>query len=641
MTPIFGVFDLNHQSYSQEYLQAMGHALKFGNSAITKIWNGPAVSLGYCDFQDREQAPALFTHQPSGVTVVADVFLDNRPEILAALSLSDGHDSQLIALAYLQWGSDFLAHLDGDFSFVLWDPNLCTLICARDRFGVRPLVYSFVPGKTLFIASHTAALLAMPEFKPTINEHFVAGILADLWESAEQSPFNEVLRLPPGHSLVIEQGGEPRLSCYWSPQQLPELNLPNDSDYSEKFSKLLLDATLRRTDPRVQVGVELSGGLDSPSVICAAQQAASTIGAKPLHAFSHVLEEKDRGRVKPFLDEQAISEDVCRFLSGITYHPVSTSTKDLCQSIDEFYQLEGVPHVHTYSLHCDILLQCAKEQGVKIMLSGAGGNQAASHTAGNIFTELAHRGDLRTLWQEARLQTDNNKFHLGKLIIRSFLSAHFPRFNCLLHKYFASKSLARIWHLQSQIMQSSFAAQQLIDTRIKSRWDYEPIYRTVASQEALLLAAPIFVSRLEHTWLAGARFGIEYRYPLLDRRLIEFILATPAKQKHKNGIGRYLMRTFLGEHGPEGIAWRTVNKAASLTIPSVYSQLKTSRENLVAQVESMRAVPAITSRINLKLVLDIINKIDDTVEQVNAYEQLMLKKALLIAPFLKEHGTAL
>ena len=98
------------------------------------------------------------------------------------------------------------------------------------------------------------------------------------------------------------------------------------------------------------------------------------------------------------------------------------------------------------------------------------------------------------------------------------------------------------------------------------------------------------------------------------------------------------MRTFLDRHGPKGMAWRVVNKAASVTIPSVYSQLKTSKASMLAQIEVMRGSSAITSRIDIDKLLEIIEKIDETVENINGYEQLLLKKAFLLAPFLRQYG---
>ena len=633
---------LQGQPAAANLLVAMGSGLKFGTNAIPHIWQSVAVGLGYCSPNGTEQTPALYIDELSGIAVVADVFIDNRTELALALGfaepLAQAPDSKLIVLAYLKWGRDFIQHLDGDFSFVLWDPHNNVLLCARDRFGVRPFIYTVTADRLFAFASHPSGLLALPELHPELNDHFVAAMLADIWDSVDESPFKEMWRLPPGHMLVVDQNGQLDLTCYWSPQALPERHYQNESDYAEEFNALLLDATKRRTDPVLQLGVELSGGLDSPSIICAAQQAITSGGGQPLHAFSHVLSDKDRGRVKPFLDEQSLSEDVCRFLGGIAYHPVSTAEKDLVLAIDEFYRAEGVPHIHTYSLHCDILLQRASEQGVKIMLSGAGGNQAASYQASGILVELARRGQFNRLWREAGIQAQQRMIASVMLVGRTVINAWLPRLEFFLRQKLGKISTAQKMHQDSQILQNNYAQQQHIQQRIAHRWGGLPTYTSVATQQALLLASPIFVSRLEHTWAAGARFGIEYRYPLLDRRLVEFILATPPIQKYKNGVGRYLMRTFLDRHGPKGMAWRVVNKAASVTIPSVYSQLKTSKASMLAQIEVMRGSSAITSRIDIDKLLEIIEKIDETVENINGYEQLLLKKAFLLAPFLRQYG---
>ena len=172
-------------------------------------------------------------------------------------------DTEVLINAWLAYGDDFIDCLEGMFAFALWDRREKVLLCARDRFGEKPLHYTVQQGR-LYFASEITALKRAPGLKFTVSRKSLAQYLAYEYVPTPQSIYKEVHKLPPAHFLRIRDG-DVQLGRYW---RMP-LSRPAEkaeSVLTEELYHLLEQAVRRRLISDVPLGVFLSGGIDSSIV---------------------------------------------------------------------------------------------------------------------------------------------------------------------------------------------------------------------------------------------------------------------------------------------------------------------------------------------------------------------------------------
>jgi len=123
-------------------------------------------------------------------------------------------DTETILHLYEEYGRDSVSRLRGMFAFAIWDERRRRLFAARDRLGIKPFYYLSTAGLFLF-ASEIKALLAYPGVRAALNQAAIPEYLAFGYLSGEESMFSGILKLAPGHTLELEQGGRPRIERYW------------------------------------------------------------------------------------------------------------------------------------------------------------------------------------------------------------------------------------------------------------------------------------------------------------------------------------------------------------------------------------------------------------------------------------------
>ena len=167
-------------------------------------------------------------------------------------------DTETVLAAYDRYGDDFLVQLRGMFAFALWDQRRCRLLCARDRFGIKPFYYAIIDDR-LYFASEAKALVP---FLPSIETD--AGALAEYltfqYTIGEQTLFRGIKQLLPGQMLVVQNGGV-EVRRYWD----VEYNIDFDHTatyFVRRFQELMQDSIEVHMRSDVPVGSYLSGGVE-------------------------------------------------------------------------------------------------------------------------------------------------------------------------------------------------------------------------------------------------------------------------------------------------------------------------------------------------------------------------------------------
>ena len=510
-------------------------------------WTGGEVGFGCRDVaapgQGRAESSLRFDRE-AGLAVAADARLDDRDALCDALGVRRAEraalpDGDLILRAWRRWGRRCPDHLLGDYAFAVWDAGRRTLFCARDHAGAKPLYYSLTARSFVF-ASTVEAVLAAPGVSGALDETTVAESLTRIrLFTTTRTFFRAVRKAPPGHALTVEDaspGLAPRVRVerYWRPEELAlRLRPVSDAACAEE----LLDLCARAVESRLRggpVGVHLSGGLDSSSVAVLAARGLRRRGRQPPPAFSWLPPLRGSAPSEGHAPEYARIDAVCARERLRVFHCQSLEVEDVVSAMrrDGAYPLA----VSTEEAVC----RRAKEQGVRVLLSGLGGDEGVSFSGRGYCEHLLLGGQWRKLAAEGRACGK----HPVRLLARTVLGLAHPR---------VPREVARLLRPRPSPYRGG---RWLIDPAFARRVKPPPVKKGSAGvRRAQLLRLRKVSGRIEGEAASGARHGIDYRYPLLDRRLLEFALGLPPEQFRRGRWSRWLMRYATAPLLPPDVRW--------------------------------------------------------------------------------------
>lgn len=496
-----------------------------------------------------------------GLAAVADVRLDDRPGLCDALGVQRQEragiaDGALVLKAYARWGQGCATHLLGDYALAVWDANARTLFCARDHIGAKPFYYAQTPGGFAF-ASTVEGVLAAPGVADDVDERSVAEHLTGIaLLSKTRTFFRSVRKLPPGHTLVVDCAEAPcRVAAparYWQPEQVPRLPPATDDQYAEEFLALYSQAVadrLRGPDP---IGVHVSGGLDSSSVAALAAQQLRCQGRPPPLAFSWLPNLAGRPPKPVHAKGYALVAAVAA-KAGVRVRHCTTTADDVVALLRQDGLFPGA------TLGSEEAVQrAAAAQGVRVMLSGWGGDEVASFNGRGTLEHLLLRGH----WWRLAVACRASGTGPWRLLLDHVLPLIAPAL---------MRELRRLRRGKPTRARRGFA-EASFRSRLRPR--PEPVLRYLDPRRAQLqlLDSPHLTRGFEEWAAAGARRGIEYRYPLLDRRVLEFVLGLPPDQFAHGGRSRLLMRRALRTVLPPEVCWH-VSKADPAVADAVQDAL--------------------------------------------------------------------
>ena len=555
-------------------LQAMQAALAdYGSACVA--WRAGDAAFG-CRGADDE--PRHHVDARAGLVAFADARIDDREGLTAALGIAPAErraltDAALILRAFARWGADCPRHLLGDYAFAVWDTRKRVLFCARDHIGARPLYYAHENGRFAF-ASAVEALLAIADMPDALDETMVATHLGSTRCSDTRTFFQAVRKLPPGHTLTVEASprgwaaARMRVARHWFPEQAPLARPASDDTFIEQFLHLYGQAVRDRC-ANGPVGAHLSGGLDSSSIAVLAARELRRQGRPPPLALTWL---PDCGGAAPkpaHAPEYALVDAVCRQEELQVCHG-APSTEDLLALLS----LDGtLPNVHVH-VNEEIAQRNAQARGVKVLLSGWGGDECVSYTGSGHWQQLLLSGRWRRLAAERRAA--------NRPLLRFLAGVALP----LLSPYLP---MALRQLRMGESMRPGWCIDPTFARRVKPL--AAPVARKIGVRRTQLwrLRQGHLTWRIEGWAASGARRGIEYRYPLLDRRLLEFALGLPPEWFLRGKWSRWLMRHGLRTVLPPEVCWHRSKNDPARSEPLIEAwcaALPTIRRRLAASTPS-------------------------------------------------------
>ena len=453
-------------------------------------------------------------------------------------------DCELVARAWARWGRDCPRRLLGEYAFALWDQRARTLFCARDAAGVQPLYYALTPRLFAF-ASTMDAVLAAPGVSDALDE---AAVVTHLTRGGSLPPahtfFGAVRRLPPGHALAFE-GDAPRLLRWWRPEDAEPVRFGGDDEYAEAFRERYARAVADRLRGPGRVGVHLSGGLDSSSVAVLAARELRRQGRPAPPAFTW-LPPPPAGRPLTLaeLEDYGVLEAVCRRENLPLVHRPLRDAAAFVALLQRDRLREGGGGAPMLE---EPVQRLAAEQGVRVMLSGWGGDEGISFNGRGYYPGLLRAGRLGRLRREAAAI---DRRPLGLVIGSALLPLVHPR----------AREVVRMLRRGEWFVPPRPFVHPALARRVKALPAHPCRETGVRAAQLMLLERGHLSGRMEGWAASGARHGLEYRYPLLDRRVIEFALGLPPEQYVRGRWGRWLMRYALQPLLPRSLCWRSTEE---------------------------------------------------------------------------------
>lgn len=507
------------------------------SSALREAGLGPVgASRAFGNFVFAQgEATGSGIAEADGVVVLADARIDAREDLLAALDQSElsslPSDAEFILAAWRKWGEACPQHLLGDYAFVVFDRSSGQLFCARDHVGARPFYFAEGSG-WIACASDPAILLALPGVDDRLDDDVALTRLIDRRFVAEERTWHRGIRkLPGGHAMTVSPEGL-RKWRYWKPGPRGRIRLPTPEHYACELRRRVELAVEDRLRDAQQIGLHLSGGLDSTAIAAIAVPRLRATGAAEPVGFSWHREDVDA----PQESEPAWSESVKRALN-IDLHSAVPDVETLYALI----RRDCTRHPDPRNLLNELPVQRAAQRlGVDVILSGWGGDQGASFEGRGYPMELLAKGRWIALWRSLDGPSVLDRARQFARVARGLVGETVRQSDEALEGYASDALRRRAQILHHRTVRKKSVARTLCD-----------LFELGAIQ-----------SRLD-TWAAsGARHGIEYRYPLLDRRVLEFVYSIPSDLFVHKGQPRWLMRAAMDDLLPE-----TVKKHAGKTEP--------------------------------------------------------------------------
>ncbi|MRN56318.1 asparagine synthase-related protein [Paenibacillus monticola] len=556
MSAIAGVFHLQQHILDPEQGLQLMQELKRYPADETSVWQKKGIFFG-CHAQWitpqslNESLP--FYDAERGLAITADAIIDNRGELFQQLQVpyedrESIPDSLLILLAYEKWGDQTPVHLVGDFAFMIWDERKGTLFGARDFSGSRTLYFHRSAGLFSF-CTVIHPLLTLQGVSKQLNEQWASEFLAiegrmdtlNCFSSAYQS----IEQLPPGHWVSITN--EKIVFSQYYTLHTPKLRLSSNGEYEEAFREVVGQAVRDRLRTHLAVGANLSGGLDSGSVVSFAAEELHR-RRQPLHTFSSYPVDTftDFNLSNRVADERPFIQETIDHVGNIEPNFLNFPELSPYSEIDEWLDIMEMPYKfieNSYWLKG--IFEQAQMKGIGVLLSGQRGNWSISWgTALDYQAKLIRELHWPSFYQEYR-QYNQSMNADRKKVLQIVSKKVFPSLTRLLSK--RPNPLPELIH-------PDFAKRTDVNQRLKEfNMDSEH------SQTIYGIRKDHFEQ--PHIWnvngTVATKLSLKYRVwdrdPTNDLRVIRFCMSVPEEQYVQNGVDRSLIRRAMKGRLPDKV----------------------------------------------------------------------------------------
>ncbi len=541
MCGISGIINMDKSPVHEKQLSDMMIRMKHRGPNDDGIFVEGNVGLGFVRLSILDLSAA--GHQPmfspdERFVIIFNGEIFNYVELREELR-SKGHsfrtqtDTEVLLAAYLEWGEQMLHKLNGMWAFVIYDRRDKVLFGARDRYGVKPFYYCINDGQIIF-ASEIPSILEVLKNKPSVhNTSVFEYLLFNRTDQTEDTFFDEIKKLNHGHCFKIK--------CHpYNNQSNPEISIEKWYDLrkelkkpfkkASEFKEMLASSIELRLRSDVPVGVCLSGGLDSSSIV---SKLLYTFNKTDLHTFSAVYGDGKHGDESSFINLYKNQLKNMHFITPDEY--------TLMEDIPKFVHAHAEP-VPSTSPYAQFKVMELAHNHVTVTLDGQGADELLAgyhYFFGFYFKDLLMKGRILRLISEMGHYMNNHRSLFG---LKSFLFFLLPAAMRTKLRAIEKGYLDRDFYHESLPNASTIAGD---------------LYGSVSLQDALINH---FEYKLEHLLKWEDRnsmwFSIEARTPFLDYRLVERTLSIEHDIIINKGMTKHILREAMKKILPEQIRVR-------------------------------------------------------------------------------------
>lgn len=445
-----------------------------------------------------------------------------------------------------------LSRLNGIFSFAIWDRRSKSLFIARDGCGVKPFYYAETTKGFLF-ASELKALLLESSISRELDHSAINNYLRYLWCPAPQTPLKNIFKLEPGHALIVKDG---KIKKKWQFYDLPYdqyIELIDEQSAIKNVSEALKLAVRRQMVADVEVGAFLSGGLDSSAVVALAKDHAKD---KKLKCFTIGFE--DTAFIKEGMgDDLAYARQVANHLD-VDLHTIFVGPEMVGQLENMIYHLDE-PQADPAPINALFISKLAREQGIKVLLSGAGGDDVFSGYRRHYALHLEKYWDwlpknVRSALRNAT-QALPKSSPFRRRLSKAFQYADWDG-DDRIASYFNWNTSEVLMSLYSNDFQESLRQEASKDPLLASLSQLPE--DTPALNRMLYLEGKHFLAdhNLNYTDKMSMATGVEVRVPLLDPDLIALTARLPVNYKQRGREGKWIFKKAMEPYLPRKVIYR-------------------------------------------------------------------------------------
>jgi len=460
-------------------------------------------------------------------------------------------DTEVLINLYIDLGKEMLTHLNGIFALAIWDKKEASLLIARDAFGVKPLYYSIMQIGGIAFASEIKALLKLTPRNTELDLESISHYLSFLWCPGSGTPLKSVKKLLPGEAIIIKNGS---IVEHWSWYKLPIFNNHkkniNKKHAISGVTKYLRQAVHRQMVSDVPVGAFLSGGLDSSSIVVLAKELNPDIRCFTIESLGR----PDKGIV----DDLPYAKKVAKHLN-VSLDVISINSLKMANDLESMIVQLDEPLADPAALNVLYISQLAREQGIKVLLSGAGGDDIFTGYRRHYAIQFERYWSWMPKGVRMSLENFTKKLNVNnpaqRKFVKAFNGASLNNSDRLIN-YFRWSSDSVLQSLYSLEFRQELAESN--SNRVMQDF-IEPIRTsTSALDQILTLEQRFFLAdhNLIYTDKMSMAAGVEVRTPFLDLELVEFARGIPDRLKQRGSIGKWVFKKAMEPYLPREIIYR-------------------------------------------------------------------------------------
>jgi asparagine synthase (glutamine-hydrolysing) len=460
---------------------------------------------------------------------------------------NDPTDIDIVAASFDRWDTDCFRRIVGDWAISVWNPKERELVFAVDYMAVRHIFY-YPKNDRIWWSTDLAPLVLLSGDKLHIDDNYIAGYFAND-PDAHLTPYREIREVPAGHFVRVGDGSFV-VNRHWRFSPKSRIRYNSDSEYEEHFRHVFRQSVLRRMRADTPILSELSGGLDSSSIVCMADDILAKEGAQVPRVDTLSFYDKTEPSGDDWIYFRMVEEKRGRFGIHIDASTLGSSPASL-----EYPEFEALPGYlgdgrRLESQRADVI----RNGGYRAVLSGIGGDEFL----GGIPDPRSHLADLIVQFRW---------ISLGKQLMAWSLVKRRPWIHLLwlsvmdllpasLAQYLVKQAKAEPW------IERDFGKRTKLATRLLDVDEHFGLW--LPTRRSYIGGALLMANKLAKFTPAVSALE-EKRYPYLDQSLIEFILSIPASQLLRPGERRSLMRRSLIGIVPHEILLRRTKGTSART----------------------------------------------------------------------------